>query len=170
MEVNGPDPKAEQALHLINIGAYDEGAASAVRAQLKSAQDAAMRAQDEMMGLGFRGNPTGATAYEWLSRKAGDTRAAPAEASRLLREAGIPGHSYRGDSSGVTNYVVYDDAVIKPIARTSSFDELRKMVADEQRQKVLATPGGEAVAAQLDALPVRAEDIARWVKTREAIK
>jgi hypothetical protein len=58
---------------------------------------------------------TGSTVYRELGPQK--------EASAKLRAAGIPGHAYTGDSSGVTNYVVYDDAVIKPKGRWSSLQE-----------------------------------------------
>ena len=47
-------------------------------------------------------------------------------ATNALRSAGIPGHSYVGDSSGVRNFVMYDDASIKPLARASSLAEWLK--------------------------------------------
>lgn len=50
----------------------------------------------------------------------------PKKAAEMLREAGIPGHVYTGDSSGVENYVVYDDSKIKPLGRFPSLAEFQK--------------------------------------------
>jgi len=47
----------------------------------------------------------------------------PVIASNTLRATGIPGHRYKGDTSGVENYVIYDDAAIKPRGRYPTLQE-----------------------------------------------
>jgi hypothetical protein len=66
--------------------------------------------------LAFR---KGGEFYDSLSEVVGGSP----KASSALREAGIPGHSYKGESSGVRNFVMYDDAPIKPLGRWSSLEE-----------------------------------------------
>jgi hypothetical protein len=61
---------------------------------------------------------TGDRIYKDLQKELG-----PEAAAQKLREAGIPGHSYVGGSSGVRNFVMYDDAPIKPLGRWSSLEE-----------------------------------------------
>lgn len=63
----------------------------------------------------------------------------PEAASKALLAAGIPGIKYRGDSSGVTNYVIFDQKKIKVAAKFS-----RRGQADLNRP---AAPAGVQPAA-----------------------
>ena len=88
--------------------------------ELTAAEEQIQKANPWLLDSGGE-NPTGQTLYEALAR-----RGSPASASKALREAGIPGMTYIGDSSGARNYVTYDDALMNIKGRYPSMAEWQK--------------------------------------------
>ena len=62
-------------------------------------------------------NMRGGEAYYSLIARDTPVSEAPALASKALNDAGIPGITYRGRSSGERNFVVFDDALVETVAK-----------------------------------------------------
>jgi hypothetical protein len=108
-----------------------KGADAAAESAARNARWDALRAEQKKIDLSRGGrvnfDPDTLDSF-FMNRYRGqdvlrDAAPDPAAASAALRSAGIPGHRYKGDSSGVENYVIYDDAQIKPLGRFPSLAE-----------------------------------------------
>lgn len=80
-------------------------------------RDAAMRSADQSIADARAGNMTVGHYLDVLAKGSGN-----AEASRRLKEIGIPGIKYldqgsRGSGEGTYNFVVFDDSIIKIVAK-----------------------------------------------------